>query len=152
MIDRIRQRWGPQGKVVSLVEDFDLSSLAFDPLQIERVLINLLDNSFEAGADKVDLRAEAREGGLTIRVQDDGAGVPDAAVPHLFDAFKGSTKRSGTGLGLHNAAEIIQAHGGSIELLHTGQDGTEPTTFEIRLPEVRRGRSGSGNSAQSGEV
>ena len=156
VIDRIRQRWGPQGKVVSLVEDFDLSSFTFDPLQIERVLINLLDNSFEAGADKVDLRAEAREGGLMIRVQDDGAGVPDAAVPHLFDAFKGSTKRSGTGLGLHNAAEIIQAHGGGIELLHTGQDGTEPTTFEIRLPEVRRGRSGggsgSGNSGQSGEA
>ena len=150
VIDRIRQRWGPQGKVVSLVEDFDLSSLAFDPLQIERVLINLLDNSFEAGADKVDLRAEARDGGLTIRVQDDGAGVPDAAVPHLFDAFKGSTKRSGTGLGLHNAAEIIQAHGGSIQLIHTGQDGTEPTTFEIRLPEVRRGRSG--NSGQPGEA
>ncbi len=72
MIDRIRQRWGPQGKVVSLVEDFDQPSLVFDPLQIERVLINLLDNSFEAGADKVDLLAEARETGLMIRIQDDG--------------------------------------------------------------------------------
>ena len=152
VIDRIRQRWGPQGKVVSLVEDFDQPSLAFDPLQIERVLINLLDNSFEAGADKVDLRAEARETGLMIRIQDDGAGVPDAAVPHLFDAFKGSTKRSGTGLGLHNAAEIVQAHGGSVELVHTGQDGTEPTTFEIRLPMVRRdgGRGGSNSSSGGG--
>ena len=146
VIDRIRQRWGPQGKVVSLVEDFDLSSLAFDPLQIERVLINLLDNSFEAGADKVDLRAEARKSGLIIRIQDNGAGVPDAAVPHLFDAFKGSTKRSGTGLGLHNAAEIVQAHGGSIELLHTGQDGANPTTFEIRLSVVRRDGGKSGDA------
>ena len=87
-----------------------------------------------------------------IRIQDDGAGVPDAAVPHLFDAFKGSTKRSGTGLGLHNAAEIVQAHGGSVELVHTGQDGTEPTTFEIHLPMVRRdgGRGGSGSSGGGG--
>jgi len=146
VIDRIRQRWGPQGKVVSLGEDFDLSSFTFDPPQTERVLINLLDNSFEAGADKVDLRAEARETGLIIRIQDNGAGVPDAAVPHLFDAFKGSTKRSGTGLGLHNAAEIVQAHGGSIELLHTGQDGANPTTFEIRLSVVRRDGAKSGDA------
>ncbi|RZO32180.1 MAG: HAMP domain-containing histidine kinase [Rhodospirillaceae bacterium] len=143
VIDRIRQRWGPQGKVVSLLEDFDITSLHFDPLQVERVLINLLDNSFEAGADQVDLRAEARESGLVICVQDNGAGVPDAAVPHLFDAFKGSTKRSGTGLGLHNAAEIVEAHGGRLRLVHTGQDGAELTTFEIQLPAVTPGPVGA---------
>ena len=60
---------------------------------------------------------------------------PDAAVAHLFDAFKGSTKRGGTGLGLHNAAEIIHAHKGSIALKATGQDGGMPTTFRIDLPQ-----------------
>ena len=139
VIDRVRQRWGPEGKVVSLIEDYQTDTTRLDPLQIERVLNNLLDNSFEAGASKVDLTAKATSDTLIITISDDGAGVPDAAVPHLFDAFKGSTKRGGTGLGLHNSAEIIHAHKGMIELTHTGQDGGNPTTFRIELPQLKNG-------------
>ena len=135
VIDRVRQRWGPEGKVVSLIEDYQTGSSRLDPLQIERVLNNLLDNSFEAGASQVDLTACATDDSLIITVSDDGAGVPDAAVPHLFDAFKGSTKRGGTGLGLHNAAEIMHAHKGRLALIHTGQDGEHPTTFRLELPQ-----------------
>ena len=138
VIDRVRQRWGPEGKVVSLIEDYQAKTANLDPLQIERVLNNLLDNAFEAGASKVDLRASATDENLTIIVSDNGAGIPDAAVAHLFDAFKGSTKRGGTGLGLHNSAEIIHAHRGSIELTATGQDGEGPTTFRIDLPQPEK--------------
>lgn len=138
VIDRVRQRWGPEGKVVSLIEDYQTKTASLDPLQIERVLNNLLDNAFEAGADKVDLQAIATAQSLTIIVSDDGAGIPDAAVAHLFDAFKGSTKRGGTGLGLHNSAEIIFAHRGSIELTATGQDAEGPTTFRIELPQPEK--------------
>ena len=138
VIDRVRQRWGPEGKVVSLIEDYQIKTASLDPLQIERVLHNLLDNAFEAGAGKVDLRATATEQSLSIIVSDDGAGIPDAAVAHLFDAFKGSTKRGGTGLGLHNSAEIIYAHRGSIELTATGQDAEGPTTFRIELPQSEK--------------
>lgn len=138
VIDRVRQRWGPEGKVVSLIEDYQAKTASLDPLQVERVLNNLLDNAFEAGASKVDLQATATDQTLTIIVSDDGAGIPDAAVAHLFDAFKGSTKRGGTGLGLHNAAEIIHAHRGSIELTATGQDGEGPTTFRIDLPQLEK--------------
>lgn len=138
VIDRVRQRWGPEGKVVSLIEDYQIKTASLDPLQIERVLHNLLDNAFEAGAGKVDLRATTTEQSLSIIVSDDGAGIPDAAVAHLFDAFKGSTKRGGTGLGLHNSAEIIYAHRGSIELTATGQDAEGPTTFRIELPQSEK--------------
>ncbi|MGB1160681.1 MAG: sensor histidine kinase [Alphaproteobacteria bacterium] len=138
VIDRVRQRWGPEGKVVSLIEDYQTKTASLDPLQIERVLNNLLDNAFEAGAGKVDLQAIATAQSLTIIVSDDGAGIPDAAVAHLFDAFKGSTKRGGTGLGLHNSAEIIFAHRGSIELTATGQDAEGPTTFRIELPQPEK--------------
>ena len=138
VIDRVRQRWGPEGKVVSLIEDYQTKTASLDPLQIERVLNNLLDNAFEAGAGQVDLQALATAQSLTIIVSDDGAGIPDAAVAHLFDAFKGSTKRGGTGLGLHNSAEIIFAHRGSIELTATGQDAEGPTTFRIELPQPEK--------------
>ena len=135
VIDRVRQRWGPEGKTVSLIEDYQSKTASLDPLQVERVLHNLLDNAFEAGASKVDLQATATDETLTIIISDNGAGIPDAAVAHLFDAFKGSTKRGGTGLGLHNAAEIIHAHRGSIELTATGQDDGMLTTFRIDLPQ-----------------
>jgi len=136
VIDRVRQRWGPEGRTVSLIEDYQVTTANLDPLQIERVLNNLLDNAYEAGAGKVDLTAHATEEALVIVISDNGAGIPDAAVAHLFDAFKGSTKRGGTGLGLHNAAEIIHAHRGTIELMDTGQESTRPTTFRIDLPQT----------------
>ncbi len=142
VIDRVRQRWGPEGKVVSLIEDYQIATATLDPLQIERLLNNLLDNAFEAGASKVDLSAIASEDSLTITVADNGAGIPDAAVAHLFDAFKGSTKRGGTGLGLHNAAEIIHAHRGKLVLTDTGQTSGEPTCFRIELPQVHAEAAG----------
>jgi signal transduction histidine kinase len=128
--------------VVSLIEDYQIATATLDPLQIERVLNNLLDNAFEAGASKVDLSAIASEHSLTITVADNGAGIPDAAVAHLFDAFKGSTKRGGTGLGLHNAAEIIHAHRGKLVLTDTGQTSGEPTCFRIELPQVHAEAAG----------
>ena len=136
VIDRVRQRWGPEGRMVSLIEDYQTRTASLDPLQIERVLNNLLDNAYEAGAGKVDLTAMADENALVVTISDNGAGIPDAAVAHLFDAFKGSTKRGGTGLGLHNAAEIIHAHRGSLQLVDAGQDSDKPTTFRIELPQT----------------
>ena len=76
VIDRVRQRWGPEGKTVSLIEDYQAKTANLDPLQVERVLHNLLDNAFEAGASKVDLQANASDQGLTIIISDNGAGIP----------------------------------------------------------------------------
>jgi signal transduction histidine kinase len=57
--------------------------------------------------------------------------VPPAAQAHLFEAFAGSTRPGGTGLGLPIAREIMRAHGGDVELVHTGDDGT---AFHLTLP------------------
>ena len=90
VIDRVRQRWGPEGKTVSLIEDYQANTANLDPLQVERVLHNLLDNAFEAGASKVDLQANASDQGLTIIISDNGAGIPDAAVPSAAAAGVGT--------------------------------------------------------------
>jgi signal transduction histidine kinase len=62
---------------------------------------------------------------------DTGRGIPKEAQAHLFEAFSGSARPGGTGLGLPIAREIMRAHGGDIELAHTGDDGT---VFRLILP------------------
>jgi signal transduction histidine kinase len=66
-----------------------------------------------------------------IEIADTGKGIAQAAQSHLFEAFSGSTRPGGTGLGLPIAREIMRAHGGDIALVHTGADGT---VFRLTVP------------------
>ena len=66
---------------------------------------------------------------LEVSVQDNGPGVPDDLVPHMFDAFV-TTKATGTGLGLALVAKIIGDHGGVIECDRQNRR----TLFNVRLP------------------
>ena len=107
-----------------------------DPEQLWRVLSNLVRNARQA--------IEAQGGGGTIRVgagedaecwriavSDDGPGLPPKAREHLFAAFTGGTRKGGTGLGLAIAQELVRGHGGRLDLVRTGAEGT---TFAIELP------------------
>jgi two-component system sensor histidine kinase AtoS len=91
---------GPGGKVRA------------DPNRLRQLLINLLLNAIQA--------AQRGGGNVTISVLadgfsvlDDGPGVPPEQVPHLFEAFR-TTRPDGTGLGLHLARSIAQAHGAEL--------------------------------------
>jgi signal transduction histidine kinase len=68
---------------------------------------------------------------VIIEVADTGPGLPDKAREHLFEAFQGSTRTGGAGLGLAIAAELVRAHGGEINLV----DGGSGTTFRITIPD-----------------
>jgi signal transduction histidine kinase len=73
-----------------------------------------------------------REGAVVvIEVSDTGPGFPAKAREHLFEAFQGSTRAGGTGLGLVIAAELVRAHGGEIRLV----EGTIGATFRITIPD-----------------
>jgi signal transduction histidine kinase len=72
-----------------------------------------------------------RDGSWRIEVCDNGPGLPKKALDHLFQPFHGGARKGGTGLGLAIAAEIIRGHGGALELVESGPDGT---TFAICLP------------------
>jgi signal transduction histidine kinase len=125
-----------------------------DPDQLFRVLSNLCRNALQALDGKSDhalinrLTVSAwRDGDMvTIRVADTGPGIPPRAREHLFQAFQGSVRAGGTGLGLAIAAELVHAHGGTIEL---AQDGPG-AIFDIKLPgrpidleEARRASTGT---------
>ncbi|MFO1184718.1 MAG: HAMP domain-containing sensor histidine kinase [Bauldia sp.] len=110
-----------------------------DPDQLYRVLLNLCRNALEAmeGSEPILLRrlaidAERTGGVVTIRVRDTGPGVPPKARAHLFQAFQGSARPGGTGLGLAIAAELVRAHGGTIDLVDTSGPGS---TFAIAIPD-----------------
>jgi signal transduction histidine kinase len=111
----------------------DLRVLA-DRDQLHRVLMNLGRNAAEAVAKTgglIAITAWQREGRTVIEMADTGPGIPEGAQTHLFEAFSGSARPGGTGLGLPIAREIMRAHGGDIELAHTGEDGT---VFRLILP------------------
>ena len=74
-----------------------------------------------------------REGSVAlIEVSDTGPGVPEKARERLFQAFQSVARKGGSGLGLAIAAELVQAHGGQIELV-SNEGGA---TFRVTLPDV----------------
>ena len=105
--------------------------------QLYRVLSNLARNALQALEQqepaKGHIRISARRNGqhVTIEVVDDGPGVPEKARAHLFQAFQGSARKGGTGLGLAVAHELVTAHGGTIRL----RDTDRGATFEVEIPD-----------------
>jgi signal transduction histidine kinase len=101
--------------------------------QLFRVLMNLSRNAVQALADGGLISVGAWQAGndLVIELADTGKGIPTAARAHLFEAFSGSARPGGTGLGLPIVREIMRAHGGDVELVQTGVEGT---VFRLTLP------------------
>lgn len=111
-----------------------------DRNQLYRAVFNIVRNSVDAltppeGEERprgrLTIRAEAAGGAVSVLIEDNGPGLPSAAIETLFEPFKGSTKPGGTGLGLAIAHEIALAHGGGLRLARSGADGA---AFEISLP------------------
>jgi signal transduction histidine kinase len=110
--------------------------------QLYRVLSNLCRNALQAieqqegagtGSLQGHIRVSAARNGsrVTVDVRDNGPGVPEKARVHLFEAFQGSARKGGTGLGLAVAHELVAAHGGTI-LLMPADRGTH---FRIEVPD-----------------
>jgi two-component system, chemotaxis family, CheB/CheR fusion protein len=108
-----------------------------DARRIEQVLLNLLANAvtFSGGSGSIDVSLRQADGVAEIEVRDHGPGIPAHVLPHIFDRFyrvdDERSAREGLGLGLFIAREIVNAHGGLIEVESTIGSGA---TFTVRLP------------------
>jgi CheY-like chemotaxis protein len=105
-----------------------------DTQQLEQVVANLLINAREALADQPNgtIRVQLASGGasLRLRIEDNGPGISPECLDKVFEPFF-TTKRSGTGLGLAVAQQIVERHGGAITVESSGLLGT---AFVITLP------------------
>ena len=100
-----------------------------DPRRLERIVANLVDNALEHGGSSVSVRIGENE----IEVADDGPGIPQEHLPHVFERFykaDASRSGSGTGLGLAIARENAILLGGELEVASEPGQGTR---FTLRL-------------------
>jgi len=122
-------------RTTSIVKQYsELPLLECAPQQLHQVFLNLVMNAGQAIAESGEIRISTREvdDSIVICVSDDGCGVPADRIDRIFEPFF-TTKSvgEGTGLGLGIALEIVQRHGGEIDVESPPGEGT---AFSVRLP------------------
>lgn len=103
-----------------------------DPDRLSQIVINLLDNAIKAVKNEgtVTIRAIARGREVVVEVQDTGAGIKPDDLPFIFERFYRASE-SGLGLGLAIVKELVEAHGGRIEVKSEYGKGS---AFNLFLP------------------
>jgi signal transduction histidine kinase len=115
----------------------DVPLLEADRDKIKQVILNLLSNAVKYNRPNgmVMLRSETNGNEIGVYIQDTGLGIPDESIPHLFEKFfrvrEHESRVAGTGLGLSICKQIIQGHGGRIEVRSKLGVGT---VFLVSLP------------------
>lgn len=126
---------------IRIIEPEGPTLIEADRDKIKQVILNLLSNAIKYNRTNgsIILKTELGESKMIISVQDTGVGIPEDAVGHIFEKFyrvrENEAKASGTGLGLSICKQIVQGHGGTIELKSKLGIGTNVL---IGLPRVSK--------------
>jgi two-component system sensor histidine kinase KdpD len=116
----------------------ELPMVKLDPVLFEQVLFNLLDNAAKYAPPGTTILVSARQTGqsITVRVLDEGDGIPESDLEKVFDKFyrvrAGDRQRAGTGLGLAICRGFMEAMGGTISAAN--RDDRKGAVFTIQLP------------------
>lgn len=107
-----------------------------DPMQLERVIKNLISNAISHSntKDRIDIKTGEIPGFITISVIDYGQGIPPKEIKLIFNKYYSAAKKFrkiGTGLGLYLSQQIVKSHGGEITV--QSKEGVQ-TEFCIKLP------------------
>ena len=119
---------------ITIVPDFpeEPVMLSCDDTRLRRAVTNILSNGVRYARSELRLTCRADKRHVTIRIQDDGNGIAEADLPHIFDRFyMGRSGKSGIGLAL--TKEIIHLHKGTIR----AYNGDTGAVFEISIPVSR---------------
>jgi two-component system sensor histidine kinase CpxA len=132
VIDDVRYEYTHEGVNIELQSDSDVSVDGY-PNALRSAFENVLRNAASHGGGEVQVALRTEPGHAVITVQDQGGGVPEPDLEHLFEPFyraATSGESHGTGLGLAIAARAIAMHEGSIDARNAGQG----LCVEMRLP------------------
>ena len=119
---------------IAIVPDFpeEPVMVSCDDTRLRRAVTNILSNGVRYARSELRLTCRVDKRQVTIRIQDDGDGIAEADLPHIFDRFyMGRSGKSGIGLAL--TKEIIHLHKGTIR----AYNGDSGAVFEITLPVAR---------------
>jgi two-component system sensor histidine kinase KdpD len=137
-IARSRPRMGNRSLEVDLVAP----PVEADPVFLDQAFSNVLDNARKYTPDGARIRVAATADGdrlVRITIEDDGPGVPDDVLPHLFEKFYRAPgaragSRGGTGIGLAVARGVIEATGGTVEARRSALGGL---AIDLVIPAAR---------------
>lgn len=123
---------------------------SWDPSRVEQMLSNLVGNAIQHGAGPVSVAALGEGDAVILRIHNQGGPIPDSVMKSLFEPFHGRARQDsdGLGLGLYIVSEIVRAHGGSLSVSSTEDEGT---TFVVRLPR-HDGPGGSASALAPGAI
>jgi signal transduction histidine kinase len=146
-IDNLREQYGLEMQSKGLVFSCTLTNpsdasaaVNIDIRRMDRVFANLLYNAIrftpEGGTIRIAMGRSPDGAGVEIQVADSGPGIETADLPYIFDRFyrkdkSRSVASGGSGLGLAIAKEIVELHGGRIDVSNSEEGGS---VFRIRLP------------------
>lgn len=140
VVARLHPRLEDRRLTIELLLSHDLPEVPADPVQIDQVLTNLLENAarHSPAGGAIRLRIAREERAIRVRISDQGPGIPRAEHEKVFEAFyrgRESPESAGTGLGLAIARAIVTAHGGRIWIEETTGGGAA-VVFDVPLEEA----------------
>ena len=112
----------------------DIPPVLCYPSRLNQVFLNLLVNASHAidGEGRITIRTLHTNNTVVVEIQDSGRGMPEDILPHIFESgFTTKAEGEGTGLGLAISRQIVDDHGGQIEVASLQGEGT---TFRVILP------------------
>jgi two-component system sensor histidine kinase KdpD len=133
LVARALEAVGPEAGRVDVSLGDESATVVVDPTQLERALVNLLENAlrFSSPTDPVELRVEVRGGEVLLHVTDHGPGLAPSELERIFEPFERAESGGGAGLGLPIARGFVQANGGS---LWAESEPGAGATFSLALP------------------
>jgi signal transduction histidine kinase len=137
--DSMRPTAETKGIRLQVLLDPQAGPVSGDPDRLQQVLWNLLSNAikFTPKGGRVQVRLERVNSHVEITVSDTGQGISAEFLPHVFDRFRqadatNTRKHGGLGLGLAIVHQLVQLHGGSVQVASPGEG--QGTTFTVTLP------------------
>lgn len=142
LVERVVDRFQPQ--LISSQIALDLSrpekcpSFSLDPGRIEQILGNILSNAirYTPPGGNIRVKLNCSPSGIQLKVHDSGPGIPEEALPYIFERFyrvdkSRSRSEGGSGLGLAIARQLARAHGGTLTAENDPQGGA---IFTLTIP------------------